>query len=475
MTFPEKSYTRFSPIDKTPTWDGRWASSLELDTSYERAREAQSNWADRTSNERMDVCRRFAEALHHFQDEIAKSITLETGKPVWESRSEVQSAIAKVSNAIEAIQKRRWDSSDGATSIRYRAIGTVLVLGPYNLPLHLPGAHIVPSLLAGNTVVFKPSEKTPSVGDWISRCWLWAGLPPGVLELVHGSREVAQWIVQKEDLAGVFFTGSFGAGVELHRALAGRPDCLLALEMGGNNPMVIDVAPERRAAIETIIQSSYLTSGQRCTCARRLIVLDIPENRDLVDKLSFAIRRIRYGNPFHSPEPYMGPLVSEDAASQIQRAQEIYRELGGQPLVESKRDAINPCMVSPGLWEVPSSFVHDEEYFGPLATVCYVESFEHAIEVANRSRYGLAAGILTDRREHFDRFVASVRAGIVNWNSPTTGASGKLPFGGIGASGNHRPSGFFAADYCSDPIASVESSRLTPSSNLPPGLEELGV
>lgn len=475
MTFPEKPYTRFSPIDKTPTWHGRWASSLDLDTSYERAREAQSNWANQTIIERMDVCRRFAEALHQFRDEIVKSITRETGKPIWESRSEVQSAIAKVETAIEAIQKRRWNSSDGATSIRYRAIGTVLVLGPYNLPLHLPGAHIIPALLAGNTVLFKPSEKTPSVGDWISRCWLRAGLPNGVFELVHGAAEAAQWIVRKEDLAGVFFTGSFRAGVELHRALAGRPDCLLALEMGGNNPMVIDRAGDQRAAIETIIQSSYLTSGQRCTCARRLIVLDIPENRDLVDKLSFAIRRIRYGNPFHSPEPYMGPLVNEDAASQLQRAQEIYGELGGQPLVESKRDAINPCMVSPGLWEVPDSFVHDEEYFGPLATVCYVESFESAIEVANRSRYGLAAGILTDRRERFDRFVASVRAGIVNWNSPTTGASGKLPFGGVGASGNHRPSGFFAADYCSDPIASVESSQLTRSSHLPPGLEELGV
>jgi succinylglutamic semialdehyde dehydrogenase len=405
---------------------------------------------------------------------------MESGKPLWESNGEVTTAISKVANSIEAIEARRWESSDTTSrnAIRFRPLGCMLVLGPYNLPLHLPGAHIVPSLLAGNTVLFKPSEKSPAVGEWIQRAWEQAGLPAGVLTLFHGSVEQAKHAVSLASLSGVLFTGSHGAGVQIHRQLAGRPECMLALEMGGNNAMIVDQISDRRAAMIAIIQSAYITSGQRCTCARRLIVVDSPENRGFIHELADAIKRIQVDSPIASPQPYMGALVSDSAAQSILDAQSHLRTLGCQSLLESKRMRGHPAILTPGLMfagaDVSENLAKlDQENFGPLLVASMAQDIDHAIEKANQTSYGLSAGILSDSRDSYDRFVSRVKAGIINWNTATTGATGRLPFGGVGASGNHRPSGFYAADYCSDPVASIENPVIELPPKMPPGLEGL--
>ncbi|MCU0711868.1 MAG: succinylglutamate-semialdehyde dehydrogenase [Pirellula sp.] len=471
------SIQRLSPIDNRITWHGSWATSTEIDAAYERSRHAAKSWARKSVTDRIDLIQRYAQALERNKDAIAHCITLESGKPLWESKQEVMAAKSKVDNSIDALKKRRSECSSGSASlsnvIRYHPLGTVLVLGPYNLPLHLPGAHIVPSLLAGNTVVFKPSEKTPAVGDWIARCWQEAGLPDGVLETLHGAVEVAKQIVDKPDLAGVFFTGSHRGGVALHKQLAGRPDCLLALEMGGNNPLVVDGVRNVDASLQVIVQSCFITSGQRCTCARRLIVVESPENRQLIEKLAQAVKKIRVGNPLQTPEPFMGCLVSSEACESMLIAQSALRDRGAQPLSECKRMVGSPNSLTPGLFEINADLIDDEEHFGPLTTVMYADDFDHAIHLANATKYGLSAGLLSDDSSKFQRFVENVNAGIINWNSPTTGASGIMPFGGVRASGNHRPSGYFAADYCSYPKASVQANELQASNSLPPGLEEL--
>lgn len=472
------SIQRLSPIDNRVTWQGSWAEPLEIDAAYERSRHAFREWARTSVAERIDTVQRYAQSLERNKDAISHCITLESGKPLWESKQEVAAAKSKVENAIDALSKRRSESVSGSTSlsnvIRYHPLGTVLVLGPYNLPLHLPGAHIVPSLLAGNAVVFKPSEKTPAVGDWIARCWQEAGLPIGVLETLHGAVDVAKQVVEKPDLAGVFFTGSHRGGVALHRQLAGRPDCLLALEMGGNNPLVVDVVRNLDAALQVIVQSCFITSGQRCTCARRLILVDSANNRHLLERLVEVVPKVRVGNPLHSPEPFMGCLVSSEACESMLTAQRALLDRGAKPLLMSKRLEDCSNSLTPGLIEIDSSIADDEEHFGPLATVAYAEDFDHAMELANETKYGLSAGLLSDDARQFQKFVEQINAGIINWNSPTTGASGIMPFGGVGASGNHRPSGYFAADYCSYPKASVQASELTASKSLPPGLELLG-
>jgi len=334
----------------------------------------------------------------------------------------------------------------------------------------LPGAHIVPALLAGNTVLFKPSEKAPAVGDWIARGWHSANLPEDVLVCLHGGADQAKRAVAMKQTAGVLFTGSYNVGAQLHRQLAGRPDCLLALEMGGNNALVVDRISNRKAAIDIIIQSAFITSGQRCTCARRLIVIDHPENAGFVEELSSAISKIEVGDPLGDSQPFLGTLVSKQAAESILVTQDLMMVRGGFVHNKSKIVGENSAMLSPGLVEIEKGATLDEEHFGPLTALQYAYDLEEAIAIANQTRYGLAAGFLSDDRAAFEKFVDSVRAGIINWNSPTTGASGKLPFGGVGASGNHRPSGSFAADYCSYPVASIENTELSQSVALPPGL-----
>lgn len=439
-----------------------------------RARGAFQRWASTTLQERCEVANRYAVFLNANLEALSRTITLESGKPLWESRTEVQSSIAKVNNATEAIRGRRWLQNEetlNQTAIRYKPLGVMLVLGPYNLPLHLPGAHIVPALLAGNTVLFKPSENSPAVGDWIAQAWMAAGAPSGVVEVFHGAAEQAKYAVSLANTAGVLFTGSYRAGIQLHCQLAGRPECILALEMGGNNPLVIDRIQNRKAAIATIIQSAYITSGQRCTCARRIILVDCAENRNLIGELSQSISKIHVGDPLSHPQPFMGTLVSEQAAQSILAAQDNMLALGAIPLNCITILNHQSSMLSPGLLEVPKALLADEEFFGPLATVQWVRNMDQAIEVANQTKYGLAASLLSDDQSIYEQFVLRVNAGIVNWNAPTTGASGRLPFGGLGASGNHRPSGFFASDYCSDPVASVQNRQLEQSATLPPGLE----
>ena len=475
MQTSEVRRERRSPVDDSVTWSGTWAGSDEVASTVQRVAGAFPSWSQKSLEQRIEYVKKYADFLRANRVAIGRTITLESGKPLWESDQEIQSAIAKVDNAVDAICKRRWTTREGTgqsfSAVRYKPLGMMVVLGPYNLPLHLPGAHIVPALLAGNTVLFKPSEKAPAVGDWILRAWQSTDPPAGVMERVHGGVEQAKWSVGSEAAAGVLFTGSYAAGLQLHRQLAGRPECLLALEMGGNNPLVIDRVQDRKAAIATIIQSAYITSGQRCTCARRLIMIKHPENRGLIEELSRSVAAIQVANPLSEHQPFMGTLVSSEAAASILVAQEELQAKGASVLNAAKIDKQCESMLTPGLILLNGYVATDQEHFGPLLTVELVDGLEDAIRVANQTRYGLAAGFLSDDSAAFEHFSDRVRAGIVNWNSPTTGASGKLPFGGSGASGNHRPSGYFAADYCSYPVAMLENHKLSLNAALPPGLQ----
>ncbi len=473
----EKIKERRSPVDNSVTWSGTWATSHEVASAIQRTSSSFRSWSRTTLEKRIELVKKYASFLQAHRAAIARTITLESGKPLWESDLEVLSAIAKVDNAIDAIRKRRWTTSEGAGSsysaIRFKPLGMIVVLGPYNLPLHLPGAHIVPALLAGNTVLFKPSEKAPAVGDWMLRAWQSTDPPDCIVECIHGAVDQAKWAVGATETAGVLFTGSNAAGKQLHHQLAGRPECLLALEMGGNNPIVVDRFKSRQAAIATIIQSAYITSGQRCTCARRLIVVNHSENAGFLEELSHSIAKIRVGNPLAENQPFMGTLVSIQAAENILAAQAQLRANGATVLNEAKASEACSAMLTPSLLVLNNQKPSDEEHFGPLITATLAEDLDAAIEVANRTKFGLAAGLLSDDPSAYYHFVNQVRAGIVNWNSPTTGASGRLPFGGTGASGNHRPSGYFAADYCSYPVASIENHQLHLPGNLPPGLQEI--
>lgn len=469
-------WSSVSPIDAQATWQGHWANQQQAGEAVAAASQAFESWALESVERRTELCRAFAELVECKRDELAELIAWETGKPRWEALTEVSAVANKVANAIDAQRARRWTTVEkqGPLSAvtRYKPHGVMLVLGPFNLPAHLPGAHIVPALLAGNTVVFKPSEMAPAVGQWLATAWQQAGLPNGVLNLVHGDAAIARALASDDRVAGVLFTGSSRAGVALHQLLAGKPEKVLALEMGGNNPLVVHNVSDMASAVMQIIESAYITSGQRCTCARRLIITESSQPHQLIEQLAEAIQQIRIGLPFDEPQPYLGPLIRPGAATQMLAAQRKLLQRGAHAIEPMHPQDRNPALLSPGLIDVTNVEQDDEEHFGPMLSVIRVGSFDQAIQAANATRFGLAAGLLADSPKDFEYFCDRVRAGIVNWNRQTTGASGRLPFGGIGASGNHAPSGFFAADYCAYPVASLESEHLPEvGAKVPPGLE----
>lgn len=468
-------FESLDPASGETLWVGNAASAADVDAAAHAARAAQPAWAALGFAGRETIVRQFAALLERDREALAAVIAQETGKPLWETRTEVTSMIGKIDLSVKAWHARTGthETVNGSltTALRHKPHGVVAVFGPYNFPGHLPNGHIVPALLAGNTVLFKPSELTPWTAEETVLRWIEAGLPAGVLNLLQGERETGEALAQHAELDGLYFTGSARTGHLLAQQYARMPHKILALEMGGNNPLIVGALTDTRAAVHDVIQSAYLSSGQRCTCARRLLVPRGKAGDAFVDALVKGIEGIAVGAWNAEPQPFMGPLISARAAKQMLAAQTALEVLGAHARVPMKRLPQGAAFVSPALIDVDE--IHDlpdEEYFGPLLQLQRYGSLDEAIAKANRTRFGLSAGFLGDSRADYERVWQQSRAGIVNWNRPTTGASGAAPFGGIGASGNHRPSAFYAADYCAWPVASVEAAACELPATLAPGL-----
>ena len=467
-------FTSENPATGEVIWTGWAAVEQDISASVTAAREAFEPWADRPYAERLSYVKRFAALVDKKKEELARLISEETGKILWDSRSEVAATIAKLTYASEAHDERAGEKSKqtqvGRAVVRHRPHGVMAVYGPYNFPAHLPNGHIQPALLAGNTVVLKPSELTPLVSEWILKQWEEVELPPGVLNLVQGKKDTGI-ILAKSDIDGLLFTGSSATGKKLHAQFSGRPEIILALEMGGNNPIIIyDVSNIKAAVYETIL-SAFTGSGQRCTCARRLIIADWKLSDYFIESLIESTKNLKIGSYKDTPEPFMGPLISNQEADKIITAQETLVKMGGKILVPCRKINKDRPFVSPGIIDVTKvKNKPDEEYFGPLLQVIWCNSIDEAIKEANNTKYGLSASIFSDDKAIYDAYAPKIRAGLINFNRQTTGASGAGPFGGVGYSGNHRPAGYYAADYCAYPVASVELERLALPDTLPPGM-----
>jgi succinylglutamic semialdehyde dehydrogenase len=453
-------------------WSGRAASAADVDRAMTAARRAFRGWSRAAHGERERVLRAFAAALEADAEGLAGAISLETGKPPWEARAEVRSMVAKVEISIRAHADRCAAIAGGPAVTRFRPHGVVGVLGPFNYPGHLANGHIVPALMAGNAVVFKPSEQAPAVAERYAACWLAAGLPAGAFNLVQGGRATGEALVDHAGLDALCLTGSAATGLAIHRRMAGRPQVLLALEMGGNNPLVVGAVRDARAAAYLTALSAYSTAGQRCSCARRLIVPAGAVGDAVLEALIRLAGRIRVGPPDSSPAPFMGPVISAAVAESLVALQEGLVARGAGALVPLRHLVPGTGLVSPGLLDVTAlADREDEEVFGPLLQVVRVRDLDEAIAEASRTAYGLAAGILSDDPAEYERFSLEVRAGVVNWNQQLTGASSAAAFGGVGLSGNHRPSAYLAADYCSYAVASMEVPELRLPAEALPGIE----
>ena len=439
------------------------------------ARAAFGEWAAHSLAYRSEAVRRFANVVRKRETEFATLIARETGKPMWEARTEVGAVINKVQISIDAhserTPQRKLEAALGTkVALRHKPHGVLAVLGPYNFPAHLPNGHIVPALIAGNAIVFKPSEKTPATGAMLVECFHQAKIPEGVVRLLIGGPEQGKALAGDPGIDGLLFTGSAGAGQSLHRQFADRPDKILALELGGNNPLVVWDAKEIDAAAAIVVQSAYLSAGQRCTAARRLIVEDGKEG-PLLKAVGKLLDRLIVGEPFADPPPFMGPIIDNAAADHLQEQWLDLMMKGGKPVRRLDRpDAALPFL-TPAIIDVTDiTDRKDEELFGPVLQMIRVKDFDAAIDEANNTRFGLAAGLVGASPELYDRFWKHVRAGVINWNKPTTGAPSNAPFGGVGMSGNHRPSAYYAADYCAYPVTSSETNVLR--ANIAEGLRD---
>jgi succinylglutamic semialdehyde dehydrogenase len=464
------------PAKNQVIWQAYSASTEQVDLAVSAAREAFLTWQHTSLEERLAIIKRFAALLGENKAELAKTIAKETGKPEWETATEVGAMIGKVAISEKAYHERTGTVNNampvGQAVIRHKAHGVVAVFGPYNFPGHLPNGHIVPALIAGNTVVFKPSDLTPLVAQEMVKLWEQSGLPAGVLNLVQGQVETGKALASHNGIDGLFFTGSSRTGKILHEQFAGHPGKILALEMGGNNPLIVKDAGDVDAVVHDIIQSAFITSGQRCTCARKLYLQNNAQGDAILTRLIEVTKQISVDHYDASEQPFMGAMISSNAAAAMVSAQAQLLEMGAKSLLSLQHTDTSTGFVTPGIIDVTAieSQMPDEEHFGPLLKVIRYDDFDKAIESANNTAFGLSAGLLADDKADYDYFLARIRAGIVNWNRPITGASSAAPFGGIGESGNHRASAYYAADYCAYPVASVELEKVTLPATLSPGL-----
>ena len=451
----------YEPATGNELWRGKVG---DVDEIVARARRAWPAWAAQPLSNRMELARRFANEVRKESEKLAELIARETGKPLWEARTEVESVVAKVEISIrsyaERTAQRKLDNAmQGTTAVRHKPHGVLAVLGPFNFPAHLPNGHIVPALIAGNVVVFKPSEKTPATGELLAMCFHRAGISAAVVQVLIGGPAEGQALVAHDGVDGVLFTGSAHVGIAINRKLAARPDKIVALEMGGNNPIVVWDTPKITDTAALVVQSAFTSSGQRCSAARRMII-----KSSMYDAVVAEVKRISdrliIGAPFDEPAPFMGPVIDNAAADGLTESFLYLMSHGGKAIKHMVRTRDDLPFISPAIIDTTGVKERpDVELFGPMLQVIRVDDFDQAIAEANSTRFGLSASLVGGTPQEYNRFWANVRAGVVNWNRPTTGAPSSAPFGGVGLSGNHRPSAFYAADYCAYPVTSTEMEQ----------------
>jgi len=466
------NFSSTNPANGDLIWSGNESTPVDVDHAVQAAKEAFKTWKLLKVEERISYLEKYRSLLEKNKEEFALLVSNETGKPRWECLTEIGAMIGKLAISVKAYEERcpnRTNPVGDANSVlRFRPIGVMAVFGPFNLPVHLPNGHILPALIAGNTIVFKPSEQTPTSGEYMIKLFEEAGIPSGVINLVQGARQTGEGIADNDDVNGILFTGSYRVGSILHKNYGGRPEKMLALEMGGNNPLIVHDVKDLQAAAYLTILSSFITSGQRCVCARRLIVPEGKEGDEFIDILLDMSKKLIYGDPASKPEPFIGPVISKRSADMVMVAKAELIEKGAKELLEMKQDG---ALLSPGILDVTGIDLDDEEVFGPLLQIIRVNDFDSAIDEANNTRFGLSAGLISDDHNKYEKFISLSNAGIVNWNRQITGAVSSNPFGGSGFSGNFRPSAYFAADYCAYPVSSIEIEKVELPSAILPGIK----
>ncbi len=472
-----------SPADFTDELGRIPYSYSSVNEAVGAARAAFKRWRRAPISERVDLLKKYQAVLKKRETELSEVIAREVGKPLWEAKGEVQTMINKVDVTINESLKlvedyevpKIMESTLGVC--RYRPLGVMAVIGPFNFPGHLPNGHIVPALATGNTVVFKPSEKAPIVGQLMAECFVEAGFPEGVFNLLQGEKEVGRRLCVHESVDGVLFTGSYEVGTRIKQDTLQQHWKLLALEMGGKNAALIwDDADLDHAIHETLV-GAFVTAGQRCSATSRIIIheglLDAFLSRFHERAKAFTI-----GHPLDNP--FMGPLVEAASVDRYMKFLGIASREGCELVMRGKAlefdkpgNYVAPsiCLVKDrGVEAARKSVYQQTELFAPNVAIIPSHDLEEAIALCNVTQYGLVASVFTKNKATYDKCWDGIEAGLINWNRSTVGASSRLPFGGLKKSGNHFPTALPSTHYCTYPVSSLETAETKPVAPTMPGL-----
>lgn len=440
------------------------ASLRQVQRAVHSARKAYATWKNIPLSERILYVLSLKERLMEHEATLAEAISIETGKTHPESRQEAQSLVSKIDLSIKSLTDKIKDDNPAIPNHTYhKPLGVCCILGPFNFPMHLISTHLIPAVLSGNTVVFKPSELTSYSGYKYMEVLALSDIPQGVINMVQGDRVTGTELSSHENINALFFTGSSDAGRKLAIQFGRTPEKMLALEMGGNNAVIAAPPFDIENAAKIILLSAFQSSGQRCTCARRLIIVQHSKSASLLEALTDLSKNVIAAPPDNNPEPFMGPLIRSHAVNKLLRRQNQFLSSGHKSLLMASRlKNFKGFFITPGILKMnPLCPDKDEEIFGPFLKVYSAKNFSGALKIANHSRFGLAASLVSDDSALYQEFISEIETGIANWNTTTTGASGQLPFGGIKDSGNFRPGGYSSVEYCTHSLATIRHTQLS--------------
>lgn len=479
---PDGEFKDVSPADLNDVIMSVPFQHHRVDEAVQAAKKAFPAWAALTVDERKKYLLRLKEVFEAHSSQMAELIARSGGKPLWDSAGEAKNLGNKIditlTHSLKLVAEERIANAlpqvDGV--VRHKARGVMSVIGPFNFPAHLPNGHIVPALIAGNTVVFKPSEQTPSVGQFYAQMIEKAEFPPGVFNMIQGDGECGRRLVVHEDVDGILFTGSYEVGLKIKQETMNHYWKILALEMGGKNATVVwEDADMDKAIYETLV-GAYMSTGQRCSGTSRVIVHDRIAD-EFTERFYQAAKKLTVGH--WSENPFMGPLINAGAVEKYVRFQEIANRENCENLMRGKSLDLKHKghYVTPSIHLVkkfdPNSVYQKSEIFGPNVAVYRSSDFTDTLKIVNSTGYGLVMALFSKDKALYERALLEARVGLLNWNRTTNGASSRLPFGGMGKSGNDRPSAHFAIQYCTVPVASLEDPTPFDPTKMLPGIPAL--
>ncbi|MCB9060629.1 MAG: aldehyde dehydrogenase family protein [Halobacteriovoraceae bacterium] len=468
----EKYIVKQSPANLDETL---WRCPIEynvIDNVIESAVNGFKVWKKTAIEDRISYLKKYQEQVLGRKEEIAKAIALETGKPLWEALTESAAIISKVDVTINDSLPRVRDehieniTPDANGHVFYRPIGPSLVIGPFNFPCHLANGQILSALIAGNSVIFKPSEKTCYSAQLLIECFHQAQFPKGVINLIQGDGEVASRLTKSRPLKGIFFTGSKEIGLKILENTYSDLSKLVCLELGGKNTSIIHKDANIDFALSELLKASFLTSGQRCT-STALVAIHNDIKDEFISRFHKLAKRIIIDHPIdHEKMPFMGPLIDESAVNTYLNFVGMAKREGIEEIMRGKSierkyrgHYVTPSIHYTDHFNHKSIFLTNE-LFGPNCTFISYENIEEAINIANSTEYGLASAIYTADKSLYNKCVEEIETGLLNYNRSTVGASSQLPFGGVKNSGNYRPAAVSTIDACVYPMSSLEVTTM---------------